>query len=227
MWQFAEVVRGLADGCAALGVSVTGGNVSFYNTTGVMAIYPTPIVGVLGVLDDVAQRVPSGWRASGLALLLLGETREELGGSAWAWVEHGHLGGFPPAVDLEAERQLADVLVGASAERLLDGAQDVSDGGLAQAPVDGVLRYGTGARVALPLDLDPFVALFSESAARAVVAMRAGTELRVRELCEATGIPYTAIGTTGGDALPVGDLFDVQLDELRAVHEATLPVAFE
>jgi phosphoribosylformylglycinamidine synthase subunit PurL len=111
--------------------------------------------------------------------------------------------------------------------RLLDGSHDVSDGGLAQAPVDGVLRYGTGARVALPLDLDPFVALFSESAARAVVAMRAGTELRVRELCEATGVPYTAIGTTGGDALPVGDLFDVRLDELRAVHEATLPVAFE
>jgi phosphoribosylformylglycinamidine synthase subunit PurL len=132
-------------------------------------------------------------------------------------VEHGHLGGFSPAVVLEAERQLADVLVGAAAERLLDGAQDVSDGGHAQAPVDGVLRYGTGARVALPLDLDPFVALFSESAARAVVAMRAGTELWVRELCEATGVPYTAIGTTGGDAL----------DELRAVHEATLPVAFE
>jgi phosphoribosylformylglycinamidine (FGAM) synthase-like enzyme len=122
MWQFAEVVRGLADGCAALGVPVTGGNVSFHNSTEAMAIYP-PIVGVLGVLDDVA--------------------------------------------------------------------------------------------------------LFSESAARAVVAMRAGTELRVRELCVATGVPYTAIGTTGGDALPVGDLFDVRLDELRAVHEATLPVAFE
>ena len=227
MWQFAEVVRGLADACAALGAPVTGSNVSFYNSTGAMAIYPTTIVGVLGVLDDVAQRVPSWWRASGLALLLLGETHEELGGSAWAWVEHGHLGGFPPAVDLEAERQLADVLVGASAERLLDGAHDVSDGGLAQALADGVLRYGTGARVALTLDLDPFVALFSESAARAVVAMRAGTELRVRELCEATGVPYTAIGTTGGDALPVGDLFDVRLDELRAVHEAPLPVAFE
>jgi phosphoribosylformylglycinamidine (FGAM) synthase-like enzyme len=228
MWQFAEVVRGLTDGCAALGAPVTGSNVSFYNSTGAMAIYPTTIVGVLGVLDDVAQRVPSGWRASGLALLLLGETHEELGGSAWAWVEHGHLGGFPPAVDLEAERQLADVLVGASAERPLDGAaHDVSDCGLAQAPVDGVLRYGTGARVALTLDLDPFVALFSESAARAVVAMRAGTELRVRELCEATGVPYPAIGTTGRDALPVGDLFDVRLDELRAMHEATLPVAFE
>ena len=108
-------------------------------------------------------------------------------------VEHGQFGGFPPAGDIEAERQLADVLVGAAAERLLDGAQDVYVG-LAQALVEGVLRYGTGARVALPFDL---------------------------------GVPYTAIGTTGGDALHVGDLFDVRLDELRTVHEATLPVALE
>ena len=107
------------------------------------------------------------------------------------------------------------------------GFREVADGGLAQAPGDGLLRYGTGARVGLPFDLDPFEVLFSESAARAVVAVRARAELRVRELCQATGVPYTAIGTTGGDALHVGDLFDVRLDELRAVHEATLPVAFE
>ena len=139
-------------------------------------------------------------------------------------LEHGQFGGLPEVGDLAAERQLADVLVGAAAERLLDGTQDVSDGGLAHALVEGVLRYGTGARVALPFD--PFEALFSDSAARAVVAVRARAELRVRELCQATGVPYTAIGTTGGDALHVGDLFDVRLDELRAVHEATLPVAF-
>ena len=142
-------------------------------------------------------------------------------------VEHGQFGRFPEVGALDAERQLADVLVGAAAERLLDGAQDVSGGGHAQALVEAVLRYGTGARVALPFDLDPFEALFGDSAARAVVAVRARAELRMRELCQATGVPYTAIGTTGGDALHVGDLFDVRRDELRAVHEVTLPVAFE
>jgi phosphoribosylformylglycinamidine synthase len=142
-------------------------------------------------------------------------------------VEHGQLGEFPEVGDIEAERQLAGVLVDAAGERLLDGAQDVSDGGRPQALVEGVLRYGTGARGALPFNLDLFEALFSDSSARAVVAVRARGELRVRELCEATWVPYTAIGTTGGDALYVGDLFDVRLDELRAVHEATLPVAFE
>ena len=131
-------------------------------------------------------------------------------------VEHGQFGGFPEVGDLDA-----------AAKRLPDGAQDVSDGGLPQALVEGVPRSGTGARVALPFDLDPFEALFSDSAAGAVVAVRARAELRVRELCEATGVPYTAIGTTGGDALHVGALFDVRLDELRAVQGATLPVAFE
>jgi phosphoribosylformylglycinamidine synthase subunit PurL len=142
-------------------------------------------------------------------------------------VEHGQFGGFPEVGDLVGERQLANVLMGAAAERLLDQAQDVSDGGLAQALVEGVLQYGTGARVALRFDLDPFEALFSDSAARAVVVVRARAELQVRELCQATGVPYTAIGTTGGDALHVGALFDVRLDELRAVQGATLPVAFE
>jgi phosphoribosylformylglycinamidine synthase len=106
------------------------------------------------------------------------------------------------------------------------GFPEVGEGGV-QVIVEAGLRSGTGARVVLPFDLDPFEALFSDSAARAVVAVRARAELRVRELCDASGLPYTATGTTGGDALHVGDLFDVRLDELRAVEEATLPVAFE
>ena len=136
-------------------------------------------------------------------------------------VEHGQFGGFPQVGDLEAERQLADVLVGAAAERLLDGAQDVSDGGLAQALVEGVLRYGTGARVALPFD---------STRSRRCSATRPRGRWSVRAVAPSASAhrgPYTAIGTTGGDALHVGDLFDVRLDELRAVHEATLPVALE
>ena len=103
----------------------------------------------------------------------------------------------------------------------------MSDVGLAQPLAEGVLRYGIGAQVALPFRTDPFEALFSESAARAVAAVRAGAELRVLGLREATGVPPTAIGPTGGDALHVGDLFDVRLNKVSAVHEATLPVAFE
>src|SRR3954471_21178937 len=110
MWQFTEAVRGLADGCLELGIPVTGGNVSFYNSTADVAILPTPVVGVLGVIDDVERRTPMGLDAEGNVLYLLGETRDELGGSEWAYSLHGHLGGLPPKVDLAAERLLAEVL---------------------------------------------------------------------------------------------------------------------
>ena len=110
MWQFAEACRGLADGCRELGIPVTGGNVSLYNQTGETAILPTPVVAVLGVIDDVTRRTPSAFVAAGERVLLLGETREELSGSEWAHVVHGHLGGLPPAVDLAAEKALAELL---------------------------------------------------------------------------------------------------------------------
>ena len=100
MWQFERAVTGLADGCLELGIPVTGGNVSFYNQTGDVAIHPTPVVGVLGVIDDVERRTPLAFREIGDVVLLLGETRDELAGSEWAHVVHGHLGGLPPLVDL-------------------------------------------------------------------------------------------------------------------------------
>jgi phosphoribosylformylglycinamidine synthase len=136
MWQFAEAVRGLADGCAELGIPVTGGNVSFYNSTVAAAINPTPVVGVLCVLGDVDNRVPMGLRSDGDVLMLLGETREELSGSEWAWVTHGHLGGRPPKVNLVRERIIASVLTSAAKLGHLSAAHDVSDGGLAQTLVE-------------------------------------------------------------------------------------------
>src|ERR1700733_10188986 len=101
MWQFTEAVRGLADACLTLGVPVTGGNVSFYNQTGATAIHPTPVVGVLGVHDDVRQRLSIGFARAGCPVVLLGRTEAEFGGSLWAQVAHGHVGGRPPAVDLD------------------------------------------------------------------------------------------------------------------------------
>ena len=171
MWQFTETVRGLADGCLELGVPVTGGNVSFYNQTGDQPILPTPVIGVLGVIDDVEHRTPQGFGSDGDVVLLLGETSDELAGSEWAHEVHAHLGGLPPAVDLGAERRLAELLVAGSRDHLLTAAHDLAVGGLAQTLVEMALRGGRGARVLLPTEADPFVALFSESAARAVVTV--------------------------------------------------------
>jgi phosphoribosylformylglycinamidine synthase len=231
MWQFAEAVRGLADGCRTLGTPVTGGNVSLYNQTGDVAILPTPVVGVLGVLDDVARRTPHGFRTPGQAIYLLGDTADEFGGSEWAHVVHGHLGGRPPAVDLEAERVLGEILINASRDGLVDAAHDLSEGGLAQALTESVLRYGVGARVWVPDGIDPFVFLFSESQGRAIVAVPRSEEVRFTDMCGSRHYPHQRIGVVddndGDPVLDVQGQFTVGLDELRAAHAGTLPAAFD
>ena len=233
MWQFAEAIRGLSDGCQALGIPVTGGNVSFYNQTGDVAIHPTPVVGVLGVMDDVARRTPSGWKEPGQVIYLLGTTADELGGSEWANVEHQHLGGLPPAVDLDRERALAQILVNASRDGLVDAAHDLSDGGLAIALAEASLRHGVGARVWLDEicerdGIDAFTALFSESTGRAIVSVPRSEEVRFTDMCSARGFAHARIGVvdTAGEALDVQGQFTLPLAELRAAHTATLPAVF-
>ncbi len=222
MWQFAEATRGLAEGCRELGTPVTGGNVSFYNQTGSTAINPTPVIGVLGVIDDVSKRVPSGFATAGHQLVLLGATEDELDGSAWAWVAHRHLGGRPPAVRLAAERTLAGLLGEAAGNRLLASAHDLSDGGLAQALVESCLIGGVGATVTL--EGDPFVALFSESTARALVSTTDADA--VLALAARHGVAARLVGETGGESVAIAGQFSVGLPELRGVFEATLPALF-
>ena len=230
MWQFAEAVRGLADGCVALGVPVTGGNVSFYNQTGTAAIHPTPVVGVLGVHDDVRRRLSIGFAepsGGAVGIVLLGQTEAEFGGSAWAHVVHGHLGGRPPMPRLDAERRLAALLAAAAADGVLLAAHDLSDGGLAIALAESCLRGRVGCQVRLPGSAaDPFTALFSESAARAIVTVRPGAEPAFDALRRAHEVPGEVIGTVGGDSLSVDGWFSIGLGELAAVHAGTLPALF-
>jgi phosphoribosylformylglycinamidine synthase len=228
MWQFTEAVRGLADGCLALGVPVTGGNVSFYNQTGSTAILPTPVIGVLGVIDDVARRTPHAFRTDGALVYLLGDTHDEFGGSEWAHVVHGYLGGRPPAVDLAREQLLGDVLINASRDGLIDSAHDLAEGGLAQALVESCLRGDAGVRVVLPEGVDPFVALFSESTGRAVVTVPRSEEIRFTDMCTARGLPFARIGVIDllEAQLDVQDQFSIPLRELRTAWSATLPAQF-
>jgi len=225
MWQFAEAVRGLADGCAALGVPVTGGNVSFYNQTGTTPIHPTPVIGVLGVHDDVRRRLAIGFGPDPDGIVLLGRTRAEFGGSAWAHVLHGHLGGRPPEPDLDAERRLAGLLIAAAEAGVLSAAHDLSDGGLAVALAESCLRGETGCVVTVPGD--PFTSLFSESAGRAIVAVRPGAETAFDQLRAAHDVPGVRLGTVGGDSLVFAGLFTIGLAELAAVHTRTLPALFD
>jgi phosphoribosylformylglycinamidine synthase len=211
---------------------VTGGNVSFYNQTGTTPIHPTPVIGVLGVHDDVRHRLAIGFGrepdgepgGSGAGIVLLGRTRAELGGSAWAHVLHGHLGGRPPEPDLDAERRLAGLLAAAAEAGVLSAAHDLSDGGLAVALAESCLRGETGCVVTVPGD--PFTSLFSESAGRAIVAVRPGAEAVFDQLRAAHDVPGVSIGAVGGDSLVFAGLFTIGLDELAAVHTRTLPALF-
>jgi phosphoribosylformylglycinamidine synthase II len=234
MWQLAEAVRGLADGCKILGIPVTGGNVSLYNQTGANAIHPTPVIGVLGVHPDVRTRLAAGFAADGARVVLLGTTRAELGGSAWADVVHQHLGGRPPAVDLAAERRLAALIAAAAASAVLASAHDLSDGGLAIALAESCLRGGRGCRISLAAPVgvsaqtppDAFTALFSESAGRALVSVSPGREAEFAALCAAHEVPAAVLGLVGGDVLAIDGSFDIPLDELSRVWQGTLPALF-
>jgi len=230
MWQFAESVRGLADACLELEVPVTGGNVSLYNQTGTTPIYPTPVVAVLGVIDTVDRRLPSGWQDDGENIYLLGKTGNELDGSIWADVIHQHLGGLPPTPDLAAEKALAGLMVVAAKDGLVTSAHDVSAGGLFATLTEAVLRRGVGARIWLSEVLetngiDLTAALFSESVARMVVTVAREDDVKFRGLCEGRGVPVIRIGVTElpSQALEIAEVFSFSLAELDAARRGTLP----
>jgi phosphoribosylformylglycinamidine synthase II len=232
MWQFSQVVEGLADGCLALEIPVTGGNVSFYNQTGDVPIHPTPVVAVLGVISDVAKRIPSGWQDEGNNIYLLGVTRDELDGSAWAGTIHSHLGGLPPAVDFAAEERLAGLIAAGGDQSIVASAHDLADGGLAQALAEAVLRFGIGARVWITEimsrdGVDATAALFSESTARMIVSVPREDDVRFQGLCEGRNYPVLRIGVTeNSGVLEVQDLFTIPIAELSATYRSTLSAAF-
>ncbi len=226
MWQFSEACRGLADGCLELGVPVTGGNVSFYNQTGDTAILPTPVVGVLAVIDDVDKRTPMSWSAPGQIVYVLGDTRDEFAGSEWAHHVHGHLGGLPPVVDLQRERVLSEVLVAASKSGTITAAHDISDGGIAITLTEMAMKSGIGVKAAVPSGLDPFVFCFAESTGRAIAVVTEAHEEAFVASCGAAGLPATRLGETGGDSVEVIGQFSASIADLRRSHEATIPAIF-
>ena len=229
MWQFREAVHGLADGAKEMAIPVSGGNVSFYNQTGDEPILPTPVVGVLGVLDNVEKTIGNRLPAGEQELYLLGETFDEFGGSIWQQVSGAGLSGLPPQIDLTNEQRLADLLVPAAADDLVTASHDLSEGGLGQTLAELAIHAGRGLDVDLTeVHGDLFTALFSESASRIVVATTRGEEL-VRRAGE-LGVPVTRLGVTNDSGVITvkgGDLsVEVSVEKLHDAWSNTLPEAF-
>ncbi len=208
MWQFAEAVRGMGEACRALGTPVTGGNVSFYNETSGQAIYPTPIVGMVGLLEDAGRATGQGFVAEGDAILLLGETLEELGASEYLAVIHGMEAGRPPRLDLGRERAVQAACRALIAAGLARSAHDASDGGLAVALAEcGLSASGgpLGCEVELPggAGMRPDALLFGESASRILVSVRPEDAARAAGLARSHGAPCAAIGRVTAERLRV------------------------
>jgi phosphoribosylformylglycinamidine synthase len=228
MWQFAEVVDGMSEACRELGLPVIGGNVSFYNESGGEDIHPTPVVGVVGLIDRLESRIPPAALVAGNRIVVLGETAAELGGSEWAAGRHGLLGGMPPAADLAAGIRLHGLVAELVGERVVAGVHDCSDGGLAVALTEMAIGGACGFEVASEgalAGLIPSAACFSESANRVVVS---ADEARIDEIlgrAASAGVTAAVIGAAGGDRLVWTGAFDVALGDAETAWRDALPNA--
>ena len=234
MWQFAKAVEGIGAACRALSVPITGGNVSLYNETDGTAIYPTPVIGVVGLLEHADRVVSRRFRESGDAIVLLGGDRGELGGSEYLKVVLNLVRGMPPALDLEAERALQTLLVTLADEGLARSAHDCSDGGLAVTVAECCFdTFGIGANISVDAPeaasasaASVATALFSESASRVIVSVAPEELTRVLERAAAAKVPATVIGQTGGNRLRIAVagqiVIDQSVDEAERVWSNTI-----
>jgi phosphoribosylformylglycinamidine synthase len=220
MWQFAETVAGIGEACEALATPVTGGNVSFYNETDGTSIKPTPVIGMLGIIEDVSAARGVGFVDEGDVVVLLGRTKPDLGGSEFAWHLHGHLGGAPPALNLEAEMALHELLAQMCERGLIKSAHDCSDGGLAIALAECAIAGGIGATT--KMSDATHVTLFSESPSRAVVSCSESSLPAVLAAAGDRAVPAARLGKVGGRRLVVAGAFDLELDLLGHAHGGAL-----
>jgi phosphoribosylformylglycinamidine synthase len=223
MWQLSEAVDGLADACSALGVPVVGGNVSLYNEAGGQDIEPTPVIGLLGVVDALERRPPGVGLVDGGDLMVLGPAgAASLAGSRWAWTAHGHVGGELPALDAAAHMLTAGLVRALVSDGLLAGAHDVADGGLALAVAEMAVRSGVGVRLTAVAD---HAALFSEAPSRVVVCVRPDRRAEVESRARAAGVGATVVGGAGGDRLVAEGLLDVEVAVAAAAWRRAVPGA--
>jgi phosphoribosylformylglycinamidine synthase len=215
-------VQGLADACRFYGIPVISGNVSFYNESFGQAIYPTPTIGIVGIVEDVSMVATAAFKQAGDTIILVGETDDELGGSEYLKVAHGLVAGRPPALDLELEGDVQRVVRSAVQQGLLASAHDCSEGGIAVALAESCIAGGIGAVVVLDDDLSPVASLFSETQSRILISVADTNVTAFLELLASAQVPYSIIGEVGGAALEVEGKIAVPLDEMAGVYQTSL-----
>lgn len=228
-WQFRKAVEGMSAACRALETPVTGGNVSFYNESPQGAIYPTPTVSMVGLLDDIECRIPSFFQKEGDSIYLLGETKEELGGSQYLLTIHNLRKGTPPELSFEKEKALCSLMLDLSAKKILSSAHDLSDGGFAVALAEcllGTIDHPLGAKITnlnWAEGLRQDAALFGETQTRAIVSLNPKQEKKLEALAKKSGIPCVKIGTVTKKDLSVGSWIKLTSSEIESTYRNAIP----
>ena len=227
-WQFRKAVEGMSEACRALGTPVTGGNVSFYNENPKGAIYPTPTIGMVGIIDDINLRIPSFFQNVGDSIYLLGETFDELGGSQYLLTEHGLRLGIPPKLDLKKEQKLQELILECSGKKLLNSCHDLSDGGFAVAISEcllGKIGHSLGAEVELSFgnNLRRDTLLFGESQSRVIVSLNPKMESDLESLAKKSGVPYFKIGRVTKSELKISSLINLSSGKIEETYRKAIP----
>jgi phosphoribosylformylglycinamidine synthase len=235
MWQFSETIDGIAEACKAFGTPVTGGNVSFYNETEGRGIYPTPVIGMVGLLEDVHHATTQWFKDDGRAILLVGTTRNDLGATELLVVLNGEAAGNAPALDLRVEKAVQEACLRMIQAGLVESAHDCSDGGLAVALAEAAFsayrKRAVGFVANIEGDLPATAALFSETPSRIVVSAEEHNVDALAEIASQLGVPVTRLGVTGGDRIEISvngvNLVDRPLAEVESAWRSTLPRSLE
>lgn len=230
-WTFVEAVRGMSAACRELGIPVVSGNVSFYNETSGEAVFPTPVVGMVGLLADIERRVKPGFGHEGDVVVLLGETKPELGGSEYLKVVHRKIAGRVPEINLAREKALHELCLAAAKLNLLSSAQDLSEGGLAVALAECCIWGNVGAELDIESELRPHEFLFSESQSRVLVCVGEDDWKKVQELSRKYAVPATVLGRVQGSRLIIRygnkKVIDLEVEEMKRKWEEAIPCLME
>lgn len=215
MWQFEQAIDGMSEACSKLNTPVVSGNVSFYNETEGTAIYPTPTVGMVGLIEDMDKHMTQWFKDEGDIIILLGETKEEFGGSEYLKQIHGRVCGTPPSLDLDKELKLIRTLLQGSQEGIIKSAHDISEGGLALAISESCFTPSglKGVEIKIPQSIRDDALLFSESQARAIISLDEQNIAKIKELTKRCGVPMKIIGSVNGTRLFIEDLIDIPISK--------------
>jgi phosphoribosylformylglycinamidine synthase subunit PurL len=226
-YQFAESVAGMGEACRILETPVTGGNVSFYNEDPERAVYPTPVIGMVGVIDDINQVANTWFKESGHDIYLIGTNKDEIGGSEYLKSIHNLITGKIPEIDLEMHSRIIGFVLAAIQEGLIQSAQDISDGGLAVAVAESCFTNNIGAAIKLNSDIRPDSLLFGETQSRVIISALPEHNQRIARLAKIHRVQIENIGITGGANLNINDLIDLPVEKLHKIYEEAIPRLME